>query len=453
MQRIHMIAIGGSVMHNLALALQDKGFEVSGSDDEIFDPARQRLADAGLLPNAMGWNPDRISDELDAVIMGMHAKQDNPELKKAQELGIKIYSFPEFIYQESIDKQRIVIAGSHGKTTISAMVIHVLHHLGRETDYLLGADITGLDRRVRLSQNAPTIVIEGDEYSSSALDSRPKFLNYHHHIALVSGIAWDHINVYPDEQQYIQQFELLAKATPQGGALVFNGEDPVAANICKKEQADVSALEYAILPHVVKEGVTYLTTEEKDYPLRVFGKHNLANMAGAMRVCEQVGVSRTEFYEAIQTFTGASSRLELMGESHHSRVYKDFAHAPSKVVATVKALNEQFPERTLVVALELHTYSSLDPRFIGQYGGSLDEAHQAAILYNVQVAKNKGRDPLSNEAIVGAFGREDLQVFNDANALATWIRGQKREHQTTALLSSGNFNGLPIKDLAKELLS
>ena len=439
-------------MHHLALALKDRGFEITGSDDEIFDPARQTLADAGLLPQQMGWNPERITGELDAVILGMHAKRDNPELQKAQQLGIKIFSFPEFIYEEAKNKQRIVIAGSHGKTTITAMVIHVLKHMGREVDYVVGASIEGIKGRVKLTNTAPVIVIEGDEYPSSALDSRPKFLNYHHHIGLISGVAWDHINVYPDYDEYVRQFDHFADASPKAGSLVFNEDDTVASIICKKERFDVTQLEYTTHPHTVRDGVTYLETPEGEVPLKIFGQHNLQNLAGAHKVCQRIGVMDDKFYAAIQTFTGASSRLETIAESDSVTVYKDFAHAPSKVTASIKALKEQFGGRDLIAALELHTFSSLDPTFVEQYQGSLDGAKAAAVFYNAEAAEKKGRQPMSNDTIKQSFGYPNLEVFSNTADLEAWLRAQKGANQNFALMSSANFGGLDLMGVANDLI-
>lgn len=439
-------------MHQLALTLQKKGLDITGSDDEIFDPARETLANAGLLPEAMGWFPEKITGELDAVILGMHAKRDNPELQKAQQLGIKVYSFPEFIFEETKNKQRIVIAGSHGKSTITAMVMHVLNGVGRDTDYVVGASVEGFEGRVKLTHEASIIVIEGDEYPSSALDSRPKMLNYHHHIGLISGIAWDHINVYPDEDEYVRQFDHFADASPKAGSLVFNEDDSVASIICRKERADVTPLEYTEHPHVIKNGITYLKTDQGEIPLKVFGRHNMYNISGALRVCNRIGITDEKFYGVIQSFSGASSRLETLAEGAGNRIFKDFAHAPSKVEATTRALQEQYPDRTLSAALELHTFSSLDPSFIAQYKGSLDGAQEAAIYYNVEAAERKGRQPLTQEAIRKAFGHKNLMVFTNSEELETWIKAQKSPNRNVALMSSASFNGLPLKTLAEDLV-
>lgn len=446
-----MIALGGSVMHHLALTLKEKGYHVTGSDDEIFDPAKTALEKAGLMPAEMGWFPERITGEIDAVILGMHAKRDNPELRKAQQLGIKVYSFPEYIFEQSKNKQRIVIAGSHGKTTITAMVIHVLREVGRTFDFVVGASVDGFDNMVKLTNEAPIIVIEGDEYPSSALDSRPKFLNYHHHIGLISGIAWDHINVYPDYDEYVRQFDHFADASPKAGSLVFNEDDSVAAIICRKERADVVQLEYSTPKHRVKGGKTFLDTPDGEIELQVFGRHNMQNIAGAMRVCNRVGISDAQFYNAIQSFTGAASRLETLAQGDSVTVFKDFAHAPSKVEATVRALSEQYPDRSLVAALELHTYSSLDKNYIEQYQGTLDVAAKAAVYYNREAAERKGREPLSEDTIKKAFGKQDLEVFTDAKALEDWVKAQKGAQQNVALMSSANFNGMDVQSIAEYL--
>lgn len=453
MQKIHLIALGGSVMHQLALTLKAKGYDISGSDDEIFDPAKSALEKEGILPSKMGWDASKITKALDAVILGMHAKKDNPELCEAQRLGLPIFSFPEFVYEQSRDKHRLVIAGSHGKTTITSMVMHALKSGGYDIDYLVGANVAGFDTRVRLTEEASIIVIEGDEYPSSPLDLRPKFAHYHHHVGLISGIAWDHINVYPEYDTYVSQFDHFADSTPKGGYLVYFEEDSVVSIIGGKERKDVTPLEYETPKYEVRAGVTYLITPEGEFPMKIFGRHNLQNLAGAQQVCSCVGMRPRAFYEAMQSFTGASSRLQVLASENDVIVYKDFAHAPSKAKATVHAVKEQYPERALIAVLELHTFSSLDKNFIGQYEGSLMQADAAAVFYNPATARRKGREPMTTEEIAAAFKQENLQVFSDSEALATWIKSNKAARQQVLLMSSANFNGLPLESLAEEMVS
>lgn len=367
-------------MHNLALDLHQRSYVITGSDDEIYEPSKTRLAEKGILPEEMGWFPEKIHVSLDAVILGMHARKDNPELLKAQELGIKIYSYPEFIYSQSVDKQRIVIAGSHGKTTTTSMILHVLQHHKRKFDYLVGARIEGFDNMVKLSDDAPFIVIEGDEYFSSPIDRRPKFLHYHHHIALMSGIAWDHINVYPEFEEYVRQFELLADASPKAGFLIFDETDDIVSMICKKERPDVQPIAYNIHPHVIRDGKTFLLNErDEEIPVLVFGEHNMKNISGAKAVLELIGIETDDFYEAIQSFKGAANRLELLGQNENTVVYRDFAHAPSKLEATTEAVKEQYPNRHLVACVELHTFSSLNKYFLDQYKNKFDAADIAVV--------------------------------------------------------------------------
>ncbi|MCI0751917.1 MAG: Mur ligase domain-containing protein, partial [Flammeovirgaceae bacterium] len=370
-QRIHFIAIGGSVMHNLAIALTKAGHHVSGSDDEIFEPSRSNLSKHGILPAQLGWFPEKVTKEFDVVILGMHAKEDNPELLKAQQLGLSIVSFPEYIYQHSIDKQRIVIAGSHGKTTITGLVVHVLNYFNRQFDYVIGAKVKGLEDTVRLSDDAPIIIIEGDEYLCSVLDKTPKFIRYQHHIGLISGIAWDHANVFPTEEEYVKQFDRFADTTPKGGILIFSENDAMVDIIGKKERPDVSRVTYKTHPHAEEGGQVSLTNGKERYPIKIFGSHNLQNISAAKELLKKIGISTDQFFEAVQSFEGASGRLEKIKDSNSVSVYKDFAHAPSKVKATVKALRDNNPNRDLIACLELHTYSSLNKSYLPQYKDSL----------------------------------------------------------------------------------
>lgn len=450
-QRIHFIAIAGSVMHNLAVALKQAGHQISGSDDEIYDPARSILLEHGLLPEQEGWFPDRITADLDAVMLGMHARKDNPELLKAQELGLKIYSFPEYIYEQSRDKQRVVIAGSHGKTTITAMLVHVLKQCNRKFDFVIGARIRGLASTIRLS-DAPIIIIEGDEYLSSAIDPTPKFLRYQHHIGLISGIAWDHANVFSSEEDYVRQFDLFADQTPKGGTLVYCDQDALAPIIGKKERPDVTAVAYKTHAHTTDEnGNHYLVYNKEKYPVKIFGSHNFQNISGAREVSKKIGITLPEFYAAIATFEGAAGRLEEIGAKEGVTVYKDFAHAPSKVAATVKAVREVHPQRKLVACVELHTYSSLSKKYIAQYKDTLKNTDIALVFFDPAKAKAKHSDPVTADDIVKAFANPKLQVFEDPAALHQYLTGLSWVNQDLLLMSSGTFGGLDLTGLARKI--
>lgn len=449
-KRIHFIAIGGSVMHNLAIALKRAGHQVTGSDDEIFEPARSTLKANGLLPEREGWFPDSIGQGIDEIILGMHAQVDNPELLKAQEAGIPIRSFPEYIYQQSLDKQRIVIAGSHGKTTITAIVLHVLNYLGRKFDYVIGARLKGLDLTVRLS-DAPVIVIEGDEYLSSRLDPVPKFIRYRHHVGLVSGVAWDHANVFPTEEDYVRQFDIFCDQTPKGGILLYCEQDPMAVMIGKKERTDVLALGYKSLSHVVENGVPALTYEKSRYPIKIFGSHNYLNLGGARELLKRIGVTYDQFYEAIGSFEGASGRLEIVASNNSMELIKDFAHAPSKVKASVKAVKDLYPDRELVACLELHTYSSLSKSFLPQYKNALRGAQQRLVYFDPHAVEAKKLEPLTEKDIRNAFGSDDLQVFTNPQDLEQYLTKQSWNNKNLLLMSSGNFGGLNVNKLAANL--
>jgi UDP-N-acetylmuramate: L-alanyl-gamma-D-glutamyl-meso-diaminopimelate ligase len=449
-KRIHFIAVGGSVMHNLAIALKRAGNEVSGSDDEIFEPARSALKANGLLPAKEGWFPEKITPDIDEVILGMHAQIDNPELLKAQELGIPIRSFPEFIYGRSRDKQRIVIAGSHGKTTITAIIIHVLNHLKRKFDYVIGARVIGLDQTVRLS-DAPIIIIEGDEYLSSRLDPVPKFIRYRHHIGLISGVAWDHANVFPTEEDYVRQFDIFSDQTPKGGVLLYCEQDPMAVMIGKKERTDVSAVGYKALPHGMEKGVVYLTYDKERYPIKIFGSHNYLNLGGARELLRRIGVTYEQFYEAITSFEGASGRLEIVTNKNSMCVIRDFAHAPSKVKASVKAVRDLHPERELVACLELHTYSSLSKSYLPQYKQALKNAQQKLVFFDPHTVATKRLEPLDESDIQRAFGSDAVQVFTKREDLERYLSQQSWQNKNLLLMSSGTFGGLSVDQLAATL--
>lgn len=453
MKKFHFIAIGGSAMHNLALALQFKGFEISGSDDAIFEPSKSRLAKAGLHPEVMGWFPEKITDDLDGIILGMHAKEDNPELLQAMELGIRIYSYPEFLYEQTKNKTRVVIAGSHGKTTITSMVLHVLNYWEKEVDYMIGAQLEGFDTMVHLTEENDFMLIEGDEYLSSPIDRRPKFLWYKPHVTLISGIAWDHINVFPTEENYIEQFETYIDSIMPGGVLVYNESDSVLERITAASQNTIRKESYRLPDYFIEEGVSYLKTDEGDLPLEVFGEHNLSNIAGAKWICQLMGVDEDDFLEAIMSFKGASKRLEKIGDNGSSFLFKDFAHAPSKVKATSEAVALQFDKHHKVYCLELHTYSSLNPAFIGQYKNALNGADEAVVFYDPAALKVKNRSPLNEQEIKTAFGSENLLVFSNPKAFQEFLFEHEWNKSILLMMSSGNYGGIDWDTLKDRVLN
>lgn len=452
-EKIHFIAIGGSVMHNLAVALKEAGHQVTGSDDEIFEPSRSTLFRHGLLPSRDGWNPDIIDKSIDTVILGMHAAKDNPELLKAQLLGLKIVSFPEYIYEHSLDKQRVVIAGSHGKTTITAIVIHVLNYFKRNFDYVIGARVRGIEQTVKLS-DAPVIIIEGDEYLASALDPTPKFLKYQHHIGLISGIAWDHANVFPTEEEYVRQFDLFADQTPKGGILIYCEQDSMALIIGKKERVDVTEVAYKSHPHTSdNNGHFFLTDGKARHPIQLFGSHNYQNISGAREILKRIGITNEQFFQAITSFQGAAGRLEIVKENTLATVFKDFAHAPSKVRATVKAVKEIYPSRELLACVELHTFSSLNKKFLPQYKDSLKNAQVPVVYFNPEKARAKKLESLTESDIKTAFANQHLRVFNNSQELESFLLEQSWKNKNLLMMSSGNFGGLDIAQLSEKILS
>jgi UDP-N-acetylmuramate: L-alanyl-gamma-D-glutamyl-meso-diaminopimelate ligase len=452
-QKIHFIAIGGSVMHNLAIALKEAGHTVTGSDDEIFEPSKSTLAKHGLLPAKDGWSPEALDKSIDVVILGMHASKDNPELLKAQALGLKICSFPDYIFEQSKYKQRVVIAGSHGKTTITAIIIHVLKQANRKFDYVIGARVRGIERTVSLS-DAPLIVIEGDEYLASALDPTPKFLRYHHHVGLISGIAWDHANVFPTEDDYVKQFDLFADQTPKGGILVYCEQDSMAIMIGKKERGDAIEIGYKTHAHTSdNNGQVYLTDGKEKYPIKIFGSHNYQNISGAKEVLKRIGVTDEQFFKAIQTFQGAAGRLEVVKENDFTAIYKDFAHAPSKVKATVKAVKELHPSRDLFACVELHTYSSLNKKFLPQYKDSLKNAQIPVVYFNPEKVKAKKLDSLNVSDIKSAFGNEAINVFDNAENLQKFILEQNWKNKDLLMMSSGNFGGIDLSKISEKIIA
>lgn len=450
--KIHFIAIGGSAMHNLAIALKLKGYEVTGSDDEIFEPAKGRLQKYGILPDSIGWNPDKIDQSVDAVILGMHAREDNPELLKAKELGIKIYSYPEFLYEQSKDKCRIVVGGSHGKTTITSMIIHVLQQNGIDCDYMVGAQLAGFEVMVKLSEEAKIMVTEGDEYLTSPIDRRPKFHLYQPNVGIISGIAWDHINVFPTFDIYVKQFEIFANMIPANGRFIYCNDDQVLSEMSQKI-TNTQKFPYSVHPYHIQDGISYLKTEYGDIPLQIFGRHNLTNLNAARLACQAVGITDENFYKAIATFKGASKRLELVDKNEQCSVYKDFAHSPSKLKATVDAVKEQFPDRKLIACMELHTFSSLTQEFLKEYKGAMDKADEGIIFFDPHAIAHKKLPPITKEMIFNAFNRNDLEIMNESNRLTDRLLNTHQEKIVYLLMSSGNFGGINIDELAKKIVT
>jgi UDP-N-acetylmuramate: L-alanyl-gamma-D-glutamyl-meso-diaminopimelate ligase len=438
-------------MHNLALALYEKGDHITGSDDAIFEPSKSRLAAKGLLPESLGWFAEKIHPELDAIILGMHAKADNPELIKAQELGITIYSYPEFLYEHAKNKTRVVIGGSHGKTTITSMILHVLKYHEVEVDFMVGAQLDGFDRMVHLTDENEIIVLEGDEYLSSPIDLRPKFHLYKANIALLSGIAWDHINVFPTFENYVDQFRIFVDTMVKGGMMVYNIEDEVVKEVVEQTSNQIKTYPYKTPDYSIENGTTILDTSEGEIPLEIFGEHNLQNLEGARSICFHLGISEEEFYEAIADFKGASKRLEKIAENKQTVVFKDFAHSPSKVEATTRAVKEQYVNRKLLACLELHTYSSLNEDFLKEYVGTLDKADEAVVFYSPHAVKIKRLKEVSEQQIAKAFKRDDLIIYTDPKEFKDFLFSRDLANTALLLMSSGNYGGLDF-DEVKNLL-
>lgn len=446
---VHFIAIGGAAMHNLALALHNKGYKVTGSDDVIFEPSKSRLETRGLLPETFGWYPEKITESIDAIVLGMHAKADNPELLKAQELGIKIFSYPEFLYEQSKYKTRVVIGGSHGKTTITSMILHVMHYHDKDVDYMVGAQLEGFDIMVKLTEENDFIVLEGDEYLSSPIDRRPKFHLYKPNIALLSGIAWDHINVFPTYENYVEQFRIFVDSIVSGGSINYNEEDDDVKRVVETSENPIRKLPYKTPDYKVVNGQTLLETPEGDLPIEIFGEHNLNNLAGAKWICQHMGIDEDDFYEAIATFKGASKRLEKIAESKTSVAFKDFAHSPSKVRATTKAVKEQYQNRTLVACLELHTYSSLSAEFLKEYKSTLDTADVAVVFYSPHAVEIKKLEQVTHNQIASAFERDDLIIYTNPEDFKNFLFSQNFANKALLLMSSGNYGGLDFEEISK----
>ncbi|MEM9849068.1 MAG: Mur ligase family protein [Bacteroidota bacterium] len=450
--RIHFIAIGGAVMHNLALTLHENGHQVTGSDDEIYNPSRDRLAKYGLLPEKMGWYPAQISKDIDVIILGMHARKDNPELKKAQQLGLDIYSYPAYIYQHAKDKKRVVIAGSHGKTTTTSMILHVLKYHDVNFDYLVGAQIEGFELMASLS-DAPIIIMEGDEYPSSPTDLRPKIHHYFPQVAIITGIAWDHMNVFPTFENYLHQFDQFLDMIATGGQLFYYGKDQhLAQLLSEKDDLNYEAQAYEAFPAQQVDHQTYLLDSKgQTVPLQVFGQHNLANLKAAFHVCKNIGLSEAQFMEAIPSFKGAAKRLQLLREEEYFVAYLDFAHAPSKVAATIEALKAQFPDRALIACLELHTFSSLNKAFLPQYAETMEAADEALVFFSEHTIAMKKLPPISPTEVAAHFGHPNMQVFTDATALRQHLQAKNWAHKNLLLMSSGTFGGTNYQEFVEVL--
>jgi UDP-N-acetylmuramate: L-alanyl-gamma-D-glutamyl-meso-diaminopimelate ligase len=447
---IHFIAIGGSAMHNLAIALSRKGDVVTGSDDEIFEPSKARLLKQGILPSSIGWDANRITTDIDAIILGMHAREDNPELLRAKELNIPVYSYPEYLYEQSKNKIRVVIGGSHGKTTITSMILHVVNELDLDVDYMVGAQLEGYDCMVKLTEKAPIMLLEGDEYLSSPIDRRPKFHLYKPNIAIISGIAWDHINVFPTFENYVNQFDIFCSLIEPNGTLIYNTEDEEVLKLGEKYKSTINSIPYKTPTYEVTVEGTRLFFDNEIYNLKIFGGHNLQNLMGAMRVGEAMGINPHEFLKASQSFTGAGKRLQKVAENGTFTMFKDFAHSPSKLKATTKAVKEQFSNRHVVACMELHTFSSLKKEFLPHYLGAMDAADEAVVYYSPEVVKHKKLEPISKELVENGFGGNVL-VLNDTKEVSDFIHSKKWNNSVLLMMSSGNFDGINYEELGEEL--
>lgn len=447
--KVHFISIGGSVMHQLAIALKQKGYEVTGSDDEIFEPSRTHLENAGLLPNEMGWNPDHIDTDTEAVILGMHAKSDNPEIKRARELGIKMYSFPEYIFSESKNKIRVVVGGSHGKTTTTSMIMHVLNLAQNKFDYMVGAKLEGFDQSVALT-DAPVIVCEGDEYPASALLPQPKFHFLFPHIAILTGIAWDHINVFPTFENYLEQFRIFINKIESNGTLIYNETDDELNRLIEANRRDdLAYVPYGVPKHIIENGKTVVEINGASSELKIFGDHNLLNLHAAWYACKELGINEKVFLNSISSFSGASKRLEKLYENSHTIVYRDFAHAPSKVKATMHAVKQQFPDRKLVAVLELHTYSSLNRDFMKEYSGALNGADEAVVFYSKHALELKRMPPLEKEVVKQGFQNNNLTIITSKHELENWLNAIDYRNTNLLLMSSGNYEGLDLSSISQ----
>lgn len=451
--RVHFIAIGGAIMHNLAIALGKKGYIVTGSDDQIYEPSRSNLKAHGLMPPTLGWDSERVTEDLDAVILGKQADADNVELKRAQELGIRIYSYPEFICEQAQEKVRVVVSGSHGKTTITSMVMHVLQQDGRDFDYLVGAKLEGFDAMVKLTKDAPLMIIEGDEYPSSAIDKKPKFLHYHPHIAVISGVAWDHFDAYPTFDKYIAQFKLFIESIASKGTLIFNREDEVLRELVMADHSKINKHGYNLPAYKINKGITYLQTGKEDVPLQVFGKHNLSNLAAALTVCEWLGISRAAFYEAVRSYKNASRRLEYVTRHGDSVVYQDFVHTPAKLRASIHAVKEQFADKELVALIELHVQHSLNPEYLNEYRDSMEEADYPVVFIDSKSLKQINTTMIGRDALLAAFNSDRLLYFTDLSALEKFFEGIDPAGKNLLFMNSGGHDSINVSKFIDKFFS
>lgn len=448
---VHFIAIGGSAMHNLAIALSRKGANVTGSDDEIFEPSKSRLDRQGVLPSTIGWDATKITSNIDAVILGMHARKDNPELAKATELGIPIYSYPEYLYEQSKNKFRVVIGGSHGKTTITSMLLHAINEIGIDVDYMVGAQLEGYDCMVKLSDDAKIMILEGDEYLSSPIDRRPKFHLYKPNVAIISGIAWDHINVFPTFENYVEQFDLFCKEIVDGGKLIYNTEDEEVNSLGEKGNGRIDAIPYQTPQYTVEENGTTIHLNGKDYALQIFGQHNLQNLVGAMKLAAEIGIENDAFLSAMSSFTGAGKRLQKVTEKNDFVLYKDFAHSPSKLKATTKAVKEQYSERKVIACMELHTFSSLKKEFLPHYKNAMDAADHALVYFSPEVVAHKKLDPITKEQVLAGFGG-GVEVVSSTEEVRAFLDRFEWNNSALLMMSSGNFDGIDYDELGSEIV-
>ena len=445
--KVHFIAVGGSVMHNLAITLKQLGYKVSGSDDKIYDPSKSRLKKYNLFPKNLGWFPELIDKEIDFIVLGMHAKKDNPELLKALDLDCKIYSYPELIFEFSKSKTRITIGGSHGKTTVSSMILHVLDFYDIKVDYLLGAQIEGFENMVHISDDNDFIIIEGDEYLSSPIDNSPKFHKYNSNIAVITGIAWDHINVFPTFENYISQFEKFIETITDGGVLVFNELDELVLDTVNNSEKTIRKIGYGKPDFEIVDGVTYLKTSEGNVPLKVFGDHNLSNLSAAKQICALMGIFDDEFFAAIASFKGASKRLETIYRDNNKIIIKDFAHSPSKLKATIDAVKNQFSNKNIIAVYELHTFSSFNQKFIKEYLNSMSSANMKIVYYDNEVLKKRGEFKINEKTIKDSFGSDDLIVISKKSVLEEIMLKTNLDNSVLLMMSSGNFSSIDMISL------
>lgn len=442
--RIHCISHWWRVTSSLAIQLKLLGHNVTGHDDEIYEPSKSALAQHGLLPQHEWWDADSVTSDIDMIVLGMHASADNPELLRAKELGLMIKSYPEVIYEFSKNKMRVVIAGSHGKTTTTSMVMHVLKHNGISFDWVVGGIVPGFDTMVSLDDNHKIIIIEWDEYPDGKINMTAKMLLYKHNIGILNGIAWDHITTYPTFDSYLLPFQTFVDQTPTDGFLGYYQDDQEVTNIMEHTDTQAQTVWYTVHPHIIRDGITYLQTPQWEVKLSIFWAHNCINISAAKLVCNQLDLSDEQFYAAIWSFTGAGNRLQLIhqDDAKHLTILRDFAHSPSKLTATINAVKTQYPDRTIIGLFELHTFASLSASFLPEYKWSFDAADIACVYYDDHTFQIKRMTPLTKEVVINGFGRSDLVVQDSANDLQAWYDNLDLTNSVVVLMSSGNFGGV-----------